>query len=127
MVLREAAPARPEAPELEQRSSALVVGGQGPNHLGVCRGKRSDRDELAAAVLDSGVLQFVVLAFGVELDARTNADIFRNLRGTDGLGQGFRVAGAGPFVGLRSYEQRLECIYMIRIHIDARVALCQSL
>src|SRR5690242_1650082 len=54
---------------------ALVVGLERPFDLGIGRRLRRHGDELAAAVLDRGALQLVVLTLGVEHDAGAGADI----------------------------------------------------
>ena len=64
--------------------------------------------QLAAAVLDRAVLDLVVLALGVELDARADADIVGDVGLADGVGQRLRIGRAGALVGVGRDQQRLE-------------------
>ena len=104
-------------------SAALVVRAHRKFGLGVGGGLRRDRDQLAAAVLDGGVLQLVVLALGVELDAGTGADIVGDVGRADGVGERLRIGRARPLVGVRGDQQRLERIDVVGVEIDAGMRL----
>src|SRR6266567_7900277 len=73
---------------------ALVVGSDGPLGGGIGCALRRDRHQLAAAVLDGGVLELVVLPLGVERDARTGRDVLRDVGRADRVGQRLRIGRA---------------------------------
>src|SRR5258708_13538698 len=77
---------------------ALVVSRDGPFGGGIGCALRRDRHQLAAAVLDGGVLELVVLPLGVERDARTGRDIVDDVGRTDPAGHRLRIAPAPPLV-----------------------------
>src|SRR5258707_11244226 len=82
-------------------SAAPVVWPHRQFGLGVgCRFRR-DGEKLAAEVLNRGVLELVVLALLVELDAGADADIVGDVGGADGVGERLRVGRARPLVGIR--------------------------
>src|SRR4051794_25708683 len=103
--------------------AAFVVWPHRPFGLGVGRPLRRHRDELAAAVLNGGVFQLNVLTLRIERDAWPSADIFRDVGRADGVGQGFRVGRLGALVSVSSNEQRLECIDVVGVHVDAWILL----
>src|SRR6267154_1646749 len=78
--------------------SALVVGSDGPLGGGIGCALRRDRYQLAAAVLDGGVLELVVLPLGVERDARTGRDVVGNVGCANSVGERLRIGRAGALV-----------------------------
>src|SRR5262249_8691949 len=69
--------------------------------LGVGGPFRRDREKLAAAILNRGVLELVVLALVVELDAGADGDIGGDMGGGDGVGGRLRLGRARTLVGIR--------------------------
>ena len=86
---------------------------------------RRHHHELAAAVLDRAVLDLVVLAFGIELDAGADADIVGDIGGADGVGQRLRIGRTGALIGVGGDQQRLERVDVIGVQIDAGIGLGQ--
>src|SRR5215813_14531402 len=72
---------RPERDQRASVSAAPVIRAHRQFGLGVRRGLWRDREELAAAVLNRGILELVVLTLVVELDAGTNAHIVGDVGG----------------------------------------------
>src|SRR5258707_15475853 len=103
-------------PPRKRPSAAPVVWLHRQFGLGVGRRFRRDGEKLAAAILNRGVLELVVLALVVELNAGADADIVGDVGGADGVGERLRVARAGGLVGIRRNQQRLEREGMIGVH-----------
>ena len=67
----------------------------------------------------AAVLELVVLALGVELDARTDADIVGDVGRADRVGERLRVGRAGALVGVGRDQQRLEREDVVGVQVDA--------
>src|SRR5208282_6818855 len=98
---------------------------QRPFRFGVGGLLRRQSHQLAAAVLDGAVLDFLVLSLGVELDTRSDADIVGNVGGADGVGQRLRVGRAGALVSVGGDQQRLEGENVVGVEVDAGIGLRQ--
>src|SRR5437773_12331555 len=79
-------------------STAPVVGRHRQFGLGVGCGFGGECDKFAASVLNRGVLELVVLALLVELDAGTDADVVGDVGRADRVGERLRVARARALV-----------------------------
>ena len=72
------------------------------------------------------VPDLVVLALGVELDARPDADIVGDVGSADGVGQRLRIGRAGAFESVGDDQQRLEGEDVIGVQVDAGMALASA-
>src|SRR5262245_8319047 len=103
-------------------SAALVVGAQGPLGFGVGSRLGCNGHELAAAVLDCGVLQSGVLALGVEADARADAHVVVDISGADGVGQCLGIGRTRTLVGIGRNQRRFESVDVVGDEVD--IGLC---
>ena len=108
-------------------SAALVVWRHRPLDFGIGRDFRRHRDEFAAAILDRRVLQLVVLAFFVELNAGTGADVVGDVGLANGVGQRFGIGRARALECVSRNQQRLKRIDLVGVEIDPRMGLGERL
>ena len=107
-------------------SAAAEVGWQWPLRFAVGNILWRHCHQPAAAVLNSGNPDLVVLTLGVELDARSDADIVGDVGGADGVGQRLGISRTGALIGVGGDEQCLEREDVIGAQVDAWVGLGQG-
>src|SRR6476646_7780315 len=94
-------------------SAALVVWRHRPLDFGIGRDFRRHCDEFASTILDCRVLQLVVLAFFVELNAWTGADVVGDVGLANGVGQCLGIGRARALERIGGNKQSLKRIDLV--------------
>src|SRR5580704_1924630 len=106
-------------PSKASASMATEIVRQRPRRSAVGNSRRRKGHKFAAAVLNCGNVELVVLSLAVEVNTRSDAGIVGDVGGADGLRQRFGIGGAGALVGVGRNQQRLERKDMIGTEVDA--------